>query len=239
MRHRQGGAGKIRAFGLRPDYHCSQNATCLNPGILGVAENLRAAHRCPKRDGSVPSPNSPSMRRGSQRGPILDVSATALDVAKARLGERRHGRLAVRRCDYDPLYAPSLRRRARPRCIPLPHWKDRAAYVGQVTHAAVKLRIAATRRHGLALWVTACTAVQEPSMRHEMCPFYRMTRVPAVERGRMPRDGPGSPRPLDAAWCAHLFTPMTRFAATTVAGGWGKLRCNGDLDRCEVLPSKR
>ena len=72
-----------------------------------------------------------------------------------------------------------------------------------------------------------------------MCPFYRTANVPAVERRRMPRDDVGSPPPLDAAWCAHLFTPVTRFAATAVAGGWRKLLCAGDLGQCEVMPSKR
>ena len=124
--------------------------------------------------------------------------------------------------------------------FPLPHRSERESCVCRSGDArASNLRIAATGRHGLALSARACTDVQDSSMRHEMCPFYRTTRVPAVERRRMPRDGRGSPPPLDAAWCAHLFTPVTRFAATTVAGGWGKLRCNGDLGRCEVLPSKR
>ena len=71
-----------------------------------------------------------------------------------------------------------------------------------------------------------------------MCPFYRTANVPAVERRRIPRDNPGAPQPLDAPWCAHLYTPVTRFAATAFAGGWRKLLCAGDLGQCEVMPSK-
>ena len=58
-----------------------------------------------------------------------------------------------------------------------------------------------------------------------MCPFYRTANVPAVERRRIPRDNPGAPQPLDAPWCAHLYTPVTRVAATAFAGGWRKLLC--------------
>ena len=80
------------------------------------------------------------------------------------------------------------------------------------------------------------TGYQEPA---KMCPFYRTTRVPAVERRRVPRDNGGAPPPVDAPWCAHLYTPVTRFAATAFAGGWRKLLCAGDLVRCEVNPSNR
>ena len=72
-----------------------------------------------------------------------------------------------------------------------------------------------------------------------MCPFYRTANVPAVERRRIPRDNPGAPQPLDAPWCAHLYPPVIRFAATAFAGGWRKLLCAGDLGQCEVMPSKR
>jgi hypothetical protein len=80
------------------------------------------------------------------------------------------------------------------------------------------------------------TAVRSPA---KMCPFYRTTRVTAVERRRVPRDNGGAPPPVDAPWCAHLYTPVTRFAATAFAGGWRKLLCGGDLGRCEVIPNNR
>jgi hypothetical protein len=73
-----------------------------------------------------------------------------------------------------------------------------------------------------------------------MCPFYRFAPVPAVERRRIPRDNAGNPPPpFDVPWCAHLYTPVTQFAATALAGGWRKLCCGGNVDKCEVIPSKR
>ena len=53
---------------------------------------------------------------------VLDLSATALDVAKARLlGPREYGQLALRRCDDIRICATSVRRMARPGRVSLPH----------------------------------------------------------------------------------------------------------------------
>ena len=72
-----------------------------------------------------------------------------------------------------------------------------------------------------------------------MCPFYRTARVVGVERRRQPRNDAGLEPLLDAPWCAHLFTPVSRYAGTALAGGWRRLACGGDLDKCAVVGSKR
>lgn len=51
------------------------------------------------------------------------------------------------------------------------------------------------------------------------CPFYRVEKI-LVERRRNARDGQQSPAPpVSAPWCAHLYSPASRFLATRVVGG--------------------
>jgi hypothetical protein len=72
-----------------------------------------------------------------------------------------------------------------------------------------------------------------------MCPFYRTAKVSAVERRRAARDGETVPPPMEVSWCAHLYSPVTKYTATVIAGGWQKLLCAGDLTKCQVIPSQR
>ena len=66
------------------------------------------------------------------------------------------------------------------------------------------------------------------------CPFYRIDKV-IVERRRIIRDGVGSQPPaLPAPWCAHLYSPVSKYVATHIVGGANQLRCGGDLDKCHI-----
>jgi hypothetical protein len=72
-----------------------------------------------------------------------------------------------------------------------------------------------------------------------MCPFYRTTKVTAVERRTVTREGDARPPPMDVPWCAHLYSPVSQYAATVIAGGSRKLLCAGALAKCQVIPSRR
>ena len=72
-----------------------------------------------------------------------------------------------------------------------------------------------------------------------VCPFYRVEAV-VVERRKQLRAGAslcGAARP--APWCAHLYSPVSRFAATRVVGGPDKLRCGGLIECCHVASKWR
>jgi hypothetical protein len=68
-----------------------------------------------------------------------------------------------------------------------------------------------------------------------VCPFYRLDRA-IVERRRQRRSEHAQPRPVPAAWCAHLYSPVSKYLATRIAGGADQLRCGGDLTKCQVRP---
>jgi hypothetical protein len=71
------------------------------------------------------------------------------------------------------------------------------------------------------------------------CPFYRADKI-VVERRHRPRDGqPQSTPAVTAPWCAHLYSPVSKFVATRIVGGANKLRCGGELDRCDIPPARR
>jgi hypothetical protein len=72
-----------------------------------------------------------------------------------------------------------------------------------------------------------------------MCPFYRTSPV-TVERRRKAREsGPAQPPVAAAPWCAHLYSPVTKYIATVIVGGADRLRCAGNLARCQVQASVR
>lgn len=71
------------------------------------------------------------------------------------------------------------------------------------------------------------------------CPFYREDVASAERRRRRRDDEPVAAPTLPAPWCAHLYSPVTRYVATMVAGGYRKLQCGGDLDKCQVHPRRR
>jgi hypothetical protein len=71
-----------------------------------------------------------------------------------------------------------------------------------------------------------------------LCPFYRRDRA-AVERRRQRRANPSPPPERAAAWCAHLYSPVSKYVATRIAGGADKLRCDGELARCQVRVAVR
>ena len=96
------------------------------------------------------------------------------------------------------------------------------------TIGSVKLRIAARDITGLALR-QGFTQAFNLSEREHMRPFYRIASVVGVERRRRTRKDVGLPPPVHAPWCAHLYTPVSRYATTAIAGGWRKLVCSGDL----------
>jgi hypothetical protein len=70
------------------------------------------------------------------------------------------------------------------------------------------------------------------------CPFYRLDKA-SVERRKQRRAGSLQPPSLAAPWCAHLFSPVSKYVATRIVGGTEKLRCGGDLAKCQVSPSLR
>ena len=72
---------------------------------------------------------------------------------------RRCGRLAMRRCDYVPVYAPSVRRVARPRRIPLPH---RPEGPHRVCPSSVARRQAWRARHRRHVRARGTDEVQRP-----------------------------------------------------------------------------
>jgi hypothetical protein len=67
------------------------------------------------------------------------------------------------------------------------------------------------------------------------CPFYRTDRI-FVERRRKQRhaDPVASTPEIAAPWCAHLYSPVSKYVATRIVGGANKLRCGGDLGSCEI-----
>jgi hypothetical protein len=71
------------------------------------------------------------------------------------------------------------------------------------------------------------------------CPFYRVDAT-QVERRKSPRDDSRANLPAARApWCAHLHSPVTKYVATVVAGGYRRLRCGGDLGNCQIQPTRR
>jgi hypothetical protein len=71
-----------------------------------------------------------------------------------------------------------------------------------------------------------------------VCPFYRVQQI-VIERRRKRRDEDAVKAPRPAPWCAHLYSPVTKYVATVIVGGSNKLRCGGDLDKCQVPPTRR
>ena len=71
-----------------------------------------------------------------------------------------------------------------------------------------------------------------------VCPFYRHDRV-CVERRRQRRAIQARPPEVTAAWCAHLYSPVSKYMATRIAGGTDKLQCSGDLAKCQVREAVR
>ena len=69
-----------------------------------------------------------------------------------------------------------------------------------------------------------------------VCPFYRLEQT-FVERRKFRRSGlqetPGAP------WCAHLYSTVGKYVATRIVGGAERLRCEGDLNRCQIPPRRR
>jgi hypothetical protein len=72
-----------------------------------------------------------------------------------------------------------------------------------------------------------------------LCPFYREDQVAKERRQKRRTEAPGEPPVLAAPWCAHLYSPVTKYVATIVSGGHTRLRCAGELARCQVRPSRR
>ena len=71
------------------------------------------------------------------------------------------------------------------------------------------------------------------------CPFYRVNAT-SVERRKSPRDDSVAKLPaLSAPWCAHLHSPVTKYVAITVAGGYRRLLCAGELTNCQIQPTRR
>ena len=71
-----------------------------------------------------------------------------------------------------------------------------------------------------------------------LCPFYRRDRA-FVERRKQWRPSQTPPPEVLAAWCAHLYSPVSKFVATRITGGAAKLQCEGDLAKCQVREAVR
>jgi hypothetical protein len=72
-----------------------------------------------------------------------------------------------------------------------------------------------------------------------ICPFYREDQVARERRKKRRLEAAGAPPPVAAPWCAHLYSPVTKYIATIVSGGHERLCCSGDLAKCQVRPSRR
>jgi hypothetical protein len=72
-----------------------------------------------------------------------------------------------------------------------------------------------------------------------MAPYSRQDLVVMARRQQRRAEAPGAPPAFAAPWCAHLYSPVTKYVATIVSGGHARLRCAGDLTRCQVRPSRR
>ena len=70
------------------------------------------------------------------------------------------------------------------------------------------------------------------------CPFFR-AEIIFVERRRAHRIHMSQTPAVSAPWCAHLYSPVSRFLATNVVGGANKLRCGGELEKCHIPPQRR
>ena len=71
-----------------------------------------------------------------------------------------------------------------------------------------------------------------------VCPFYRLEQT-FVERRKSRRSGTGEPAKDRAPWCAHLYSTVGKYVATRIVGGAERLRCEGDLNRCQIPPRRR
>lgn len=72
-----------------------------------------------------------------------------------------------------------------------------------------------------------------------VCPFYREATTSAERRKRRRTvEVPAMPD-IKAPWCAHLYSPVTKYVAVVVAGGWQRLQCSGELAKCQVHPRRR
>jgi hypothetical protein len=70
-----------------------------------------------------------------------------------------------------------------------------------------------------------------------MCPFYR--GAVALERRTRGRQQTQALSLMDAPWCAHLFSPVTRYVTSVSMGSPRKLSCGGDICKCQVIASRR
>ena len=101
------------------DYHCRQNANCLNHGMQGATRSLGTAHRCHKLDGGFPGFQRPvwstvavklGSRLAADRQCLLAVLQShvkaALEVSMhARNGAHVHKRSAM---DLPELFGINL-----------------------------------------------------------------------------------------------------------------------------------
>jgi hypothetical protein len=73
-----------------------------------------------------------------------------------------------------------------------------------------------------------------------VCPFFRVECI-KIERRKKPREGTPAPMTgtVPAPWCAHLYSPVSKYLATRVVGGADKLRCGGDLEKCHIPVKQR
>ena len=63
------------------------------------------------------------------------------------------------------------------------------------------------------------------------CAFYQVHLHPAVPKPE------AAPNP--AAWCSHSQSPVSIVLATQTVGEAQKLKCGGDLAKCQIAPEFR
>jgi hypothetical protein len=72
-----------------------------------------------------------------------------------------------------------------------------------------------------------------------VCPFYRLEAASIEGRKQLRAGGPETDTKRPAPWCAHLYSPVSRFTAMRVVGEPDRLRCGGQIECCQIASKRR
>ena len=71
------------------------------------------------------------------------------------------------------------------------------------------------------------------------CSLYKVKVVQMHSREKRSDHQHGAPLTTHLPWCAHANSPAPLALVSKALGGANLLRCEGDLDRCQVQADKR
>ena len=114
-------------------------------------------------------------------------------------------------------------------CKPVPTFLHRGAQNAFRINALAEVRVLLDVKH-----VKRC----RHAMATSMCPFYR-NAVTSVQAASSARQQTQALPLVDAPWCAHLFSPVTRHVTSVSISSPRKLSCGGDICKCQVIASQR